>query len=166
MKHFLYLIIVIVALSIGSLFVLKSPNGKPWLQTADLINLQAISAQLSSVKNSITSKVQSFLHDDTDPQIYRWQDKQGVWHYSDSKSVNNKAWMKPDNLTVIPAIKPLKKVDVINEDKGKNTRSNVSEITSKPSRSNKVKDLINDTNNIQELMNNRTKIIDEQLSQQ
>lgn len=165
MKHFLYLIIVIVVFSIGSLFVLKSPNGQPWLKITDFINPQAISTQLSSVKNSVTSKVQSLLRDDTDPQIYRWQDEQGVWHYSDSKNANNKAWVKPDNLTVIPAIEPLKKVDVVNENRGENTSSNASNLTAKPARSNKVKDLINDTNNIQELMNNRTKIIDEQLKQ-
>lgn len=163
MKHFLYLMICILVLGIGSLFVLKSPTGKPWLKTADFVNLQVISTQLSSIKNSVTSKVQSVLRDDSDPQIYKWQDEQGVWHYSDSKNANSKAWIKPDNLTVIPAIKPLKKEKVINEKQHKNNDDKTIDVQS--SRIDKVKNLVNDANNVQTLMNNRTKMIDEQIKQ-
>jgi len=165
MKQFLYLIICIVVLGIGSLFVLKSPTGKPWLKTADFVDPQAISSQLSSVKNNVSNKVQSLLRDDSDPEIYKWQDAQGVWHYSDSKNADSKTWIKPNNLTVIPAIEPLKKENVTHTIKGEHSTMKTVELSTPSSRVDKIKNLMNDTNNVQELMNNRTKVIDKQLSQ-
>lgn len=161
MKKFVYLITLILILSIGSLFVLKSPKGKPWLNISDFYDFHAISQKAISIKNTVFNRAESLMNNESDPSIYKWQDEQGVWHYSDKKQPNGKVWIKPQNLTVIPAIEPLEKEEVKSYTSEK--KLNGSGLNTKSG--NKVKDLINDTNNVQELMNNRTKNIDKQLEQ-
>jgi len=160
MKHFLYLMIAISVLSIGSLFVLKSPNGQPWLKPSDFINPQAITTQFTSVKNSTINKANTLFHKETDSKVYQWQDEQGVWHYSDSPNANSHTWTKPNNLTVIPATKLTNQPNAAS--KSENT---LKKINAEPLSTNKVKKLMNDTHNVQQLMNNRTKVIDEHLNQ-
>lgn len=157
MKPFVYLITCILILSIGSLFVLKSPTGKPWLKVSDFFNPQAITKQANDFKTTVINKTKAVMKNDSDPTIYKWQDEQGVWHYSDSQQANGKEWVKPNNLTVIPAIKPLNKEEVVEKSPDK-------ELTQMNSTNgNKITQLINDTQNIQQIMNDRTKQIDEQL---
>lgn len=168
MKQFLYLMICIVALGLGSLFVLKKPDGQPWLNLSNFYNHQSVTQKVTGFKDTVVNKTNSLLNQGSnslssgeDPIIYKWQDEQGVWHYSDKKVENAKAWTKPENLTIIPAIKPLDKAEI----KSVKTSSKVEKISSASSQSNKIKDLINDTNNVQNIMDNRTKNIDNQLKE-
>jgi len=161
MKKFVYLITLLLILSIGSLFVLKSPKGKPWLNISDFYDAHAISKKAIDFKNTLFNRAGSLISEESDPSIYKWQDEQGIWHYSDKEQPNGKVWIKPQNLTVIPAIEPLEKEAVKSYTSEK--KLNGSELSTKSV--NKVKDLLNDTHNVQELMNNRTKNIDKQLEQ-
>lgn len=168
MKQFLYLIICIVILSLGSLFVLKKPNGQPWLNLSDFYNHQSVTQKVTNFKDTVVNKTNSLLNQESnllnsgeDPTIYKWQDEQGIWHYSDKKFENAKAWEKPENLTIIPAIQPIDK----NEYKRVKPSGNNENETLVPPQSNKIKDLINNANNVQNIMDNRTKNIDEQLKQ-
>jgi len=171
MKHFVYLILCILILSIGCLFFLKSPKGEPWLSVSDFYDTKVITQKITHFKNSFLDNTDSLLNDskslisdslngvNTEGAIYKWQDEKGTWHYSDTQQENSEAWIKPENLTVIPAIKPLSQKDTHSI---KDTKT-LKPIDKSDIKTNKVTELMNDVNNVQQLMDNRTKTIDEQL---
>lgn len=171
MKHFVYLIMCLLILSIGSLFVLKSPKGEPWLSVSDFYDHNVFAQKFTNFKNSILDNTDSLLNDSKslisdslnsesqDAPIYKWQDEKGTWHYSDKPQENSEAWIKPENLTVIPAIKPLVAEELHPEKVNKSNQASGSKSTNP----NKITELMNDVNNVQQLMDNRTKVIDEQL---
>ena len=171
MKHFVYLIMCLLMLSFVSLFVLKSPKGKPWLSVSDFYDHNVFAQKFTNFKNSILDNTDSLLNDSKslisdslnsesqDAPIYKWQDEKGTWHYSDKPQENSEAWIKPENLTVIPAIKPLSQKDTHSI---KDTKT-LKPIDKSDIKTNKVTELMNDVNNVQQLMDNRTKTIDEQL---
>lgn len=167
MKHFLYLLISIVVLGLGCLFVLKKPDGTTWLSTSDFYNKHKIVNEFQQIKNTVTNKVNTVFETTDSSQIYKWQDKQGVWHYSDKKQNaksgqkidNAKTWNKPNNLTVIPAIN----VNTLTQDIKNSTNKTSKEQPKTKGLSflpNKVNTLLKDTNNVQKLMDDRTKKID------
>lgn len=171
MKHFVYLIMCLLMLSFASLFVLKSPKGEPWLSVSDFYDHNVFAQKFTNFKNSILDNTDSLLNDSKslisdslnsesqDAHIYKWQDEKGTWHYSDKPQENSEAWIKPENLTVIPAIKPLapKEIEQNNDNKTFKPINNSAMST------NKVTELMNDVNNVQQLMDNRAKTIDAQL---
>ncbi len=160
MKFFLYLLMGVLALSLVGLFVLKKPNGEPWISVSDFTNTSKLTNQIDAIKTQAVSKAQSLLQSEpSNPTIYKWQDDKGVWHYSDKKAENNTSaeWDVPENMTVIPAIKPLPKKSNSKSDEPDKTKRTL------PQGSNKISTLINDANNVQAIMDNRTKKIDEQL---
>lgn len=159
MKKFAYLLVLITLLSIGSLFVLKSPKGESWLKVSDFYDLQTVYQEVNHLKTSVVSATKSLITHEPDESIYKWQDEQGVWHYSDKKQSNSNVWVKPENLTVLPALTPID----TNEENTFEPGKKVDGSTLLPNNNSKIKDLINNTNNVQELMNNRTKNIDKQL---
>jgi hypothetical protein len=161
MKKFVNLLVIILIFSMGSLFVLKSPKGEPWLNVSDFYDSQSIYQKTTDLKNTVMNKAKSLIYSEPEPSIYKWQDEQGVWHYSDKKQSNSNVWVKPENLTIIPAIKPIDK----KEDNTFEQDKKIDNSTLLPNNHNKIKDLINNTNNVQELMNNRTKNLDKQLEQ-
>lgn len=153
------MLICILILGVGSLFVFKNPNGEPWLKTSHFYNPQAISQKFNKTKQSVINSTRSLIDNTkTENAIYKWQDEGGVWHYSDQKKENGKVWIKPDNLTVIPAISTLK-----NDNKPVKTHKKTSFKAQSSSRVEQVKSLINDTNNVQGIMDNRTNQIDQHL---
>ena len=167
MKHFLYMLISILILGLGSLFVLKKPDGTTWLSTSDFYNKQKIVSKFNQTKNMINNKITSVFETTDSTQIYKWQDENGVWHYSDQKQsvksgqpVKNVAtWIKPNNLTVIPAIN----VNEVTKNIKKATNQNNNEQLKNEGKSiipSKVNTLFKDTNNVQSLMDTRTKEID------
>ena len=145
----------------GSLFVLKSPKGKPGLNVSDFYDSQSIYQKTTHLKNTVMNRIKSLIYSEPEPSIYKWQDEQGVWHYSDKKQLNSNVWVKPENLTVLPALTPID----TNEENTFEPSKKVDGSTLLPNNNSKIKDLINNTNNVQELMNNRTKNIDKQLEQ-
>mgnify|MGYP000630563410 CR=1 FL=1 len=187
MKQFLYLIICIVLLGFGGLFVLKQPNGSPWLSVNDFYNFQSVNQKITDFKKGVADQTQSLLNsdllnsdllsvvsiDENAHTIYKWQDQQGTWHYSDNKPDSNtelnnainitKVWIKPENLTVIPALKPVSnnRSDPANNNvQSKNYKSNL-----QLNHPHKLKTVVQDTLNVQAIMDNRTNRLDSQLKQ-
>jgi|GEM_PF-1377308 len=187
MKQFLYLTICIVLLGFGGLFVLKQPNGSPWLSVNDFYNFQSVNQKIIDFKKGVADQTQSLLNsdllksdllsaislDENAQTIYKWQDQQGTWHYSDSKPDNNtkpnnkinitKVWIKPENVMVIPAFKPASN-DTINPTYNNNQTKNYKSNTPL-NHPHKLKTVIQDTLNVQAIMDNRTNRLDNQLKQ-
>lgn len=103
MSSKLIVLCLILVLGVGGLFFLKSPNGTPWLSIDDLkpkhvtLDLPPSQSVTKSLKDSIDDLVSSTVKfserngakNSTDRPsekifVYRWQDEQGAWHFSDS----------------------------------------------------------------------------------
>lgn len=158
--------ICLVILSIGSLFVLKSPTGEPWLSTSNFYDSQAISTNITQFKHTIMNKIESLTSDQNtkinekpNANIYKWQDESGAFHYSDQGKSKDDAWVKPNNLTIMPAIEPLepKSIDVVSNKKSseKSAANNIN--------TSNVAELIADAKNVQNLLDNRKKEMDARL---
>jgi len=161
MKRFLYLMICLVSLSVGALFVLKNPNGQPWLNTSDFYNSQSISIKFTQLKNTIVDNVESLVNfkssnEDVDSNIYQWTDELGVTHYSDRSNGKDDAWIKPNNLTVMPSLKQKesKEIDPVIDNK----KINIDE-----TKNGDVTKLITKAKNIQKLVDDRQEKVDGQL---
>jgi hypothetical protein len=170
MKSASYFLIMIMLIAVGSLFVIKRPDGKPWLNGEAVV--QTIEAKIDSAKvegqqfiNSTTSAISSL--GDSKPSepttIYKWQDEQGVWHYSDKPNAFGDSQMvelDPNKITVMAA----EDTSILNNlnTKPKNEPMNpaIGLTTIKPG---EVKQLVEDAKNIQQLMDNRQKQLEEQI---
>jgi len=161
MKTFIYLLSCVLFICLGSLFFLKQPDGTAWLKVSDFDKSSSILSTVDDIKSTIVIKSKSLLESATPQEpIYKWQDEQGVWHYSDTQQSGAEIYKTPDNLTVIPAEKTVP-VSVKNN-KAMEAKKNGNE-QSKSEKSNKVDTLIKDAKGIQQLMDDRTKKIDENL---
>lgn len=167
MKIFVYLLSCVLLISIGSLFVIKKPDGTTWISLDDFSPKTSLIDKAKAFKKNIVSKTKALINIEEDPRtIYKWKDEKGVWHYSDKqldKSINqennlSEVWDIPNNLTVIPAEPPFIKSKKIDTHK-----SNTDSVVSNLEKNNKINALINDAKGVQELMGQRTKIIDENL---
>lgn len=96
MKIFIKLMILALVLSYASLFVIKKPDGTP-IRTLDSLkpdlNFSGLSEGLSESVDSVRNIISTETQDTTGntmqvevqkKQLYRWQDENGVWNYSDS----------------------------------------------------------------------------------
>lgn len=96
MKIFIKLMILALVLSYASLFVIKKPDGTP-IRTLDSLkpdlNFSGLSEGLSESVDSVRNIISTETQDTTgntmqvevqQKQLYRWQDENGVWNYSDS----------------------------------------------------------------------------------
>ena len=72
MKRPIFIMLVLVAIAFAGPMVLKKPDGTPFLESPwDLFSVD------SKVPSSIGSGINS------SQSFYKWQDENGTWHYSD-----------------------------------------------------------------------------------
>ena len=164
MKFFIYVITCLLIIAFLGLFIVKKPNGETWLTINDLLpdkiiiadKIEPISEQLSAVYQRITA---STNHQSDDVKIYRWQDKNGHWGYSDqpnSSTENEEVRFYPDDVIVLPALSSSEN----NLSGSKKTEHTIQETSLTPS-TNKVLELYKDANNVQNLINERQQNLSE-----
>lgn len=114
MKYFTYLTISILTIAVVSLFYLKNPNGQPWL-SKPLVSekLNTAKHQLVAFSNSVfdtvdgsIKKVAENMTPRSENKIYKWQDEQGLWHFSDAPrnyGSSEEVKLNSKNITVIVA---------------------------------------------------------------
>lgn len=119
MKYFTYLATSVMVIALISLFYLKKPNGQPWLTSSLIKNesfsikdkvvalssntFEQLTLELKKVGDKITS---SPLASDSQSKIYKWQDEQGQWHFSDVPNKNGKSievHLDPADINVVVA---------------------------------------------------------------
>ena len=124
MKYFTYLVVSIMILAVLSLFYLKKPDGQAWLSISSMsekslqISDQVLSTSsntlnqaLNSVKQASNSLATSIYNDTADEEIagnkiYKWQDDNGQWHYSDSPNPHGDSIefiLDPKHITIVKA---------------------------------------------------------------
>lgn len=91
MKLILFSLVALVVLGVGGLFVLKSPNGEPWLSFEDFKPdtraIESLRPNLEGVleKDWSLGGAESKQSSQSKPvEVYRWQQADGTWVYSDS----------------------------------------------------------------------------------
>jgi len=170
MKPFFYLLSALLILALAGLFVLKQPNGQPWLSVADFAsNTQPIYDKLKSMWREVLTHVDdivdegdSLLNEQEKTKVYRWKDSQGNWSYSDepiSSDSLEEVSLNPDDITVMPAF-----VSPKTESKALTTGKNQAPAASLlPVSPQNALDLYEDANNVQQLMDNRAKTLQKAL---
>ncbi len=170
MKIFYYLAIGLLILSCAGLFVLKRPDGGAWLNLADIIT--PIKTKLQMLQSDVANKIRKSTSSVGEQQsktveVFRWQDGKGEWHFSDkkgsdNKSANNNAQKIAIKTTNVMSIK-VEQVDNKPIEKEHSEQSSAN----KPLQSSlsKIPTLIDDAQNVQTLMDERTKQLDKAIEQ-
>ncbi|MFC3033683.1 DUF4124 domain-containing protein [Pseudoalteromonas fenneropenaei] len=171
MKYASYFFILLMLVAVASLFMLKRPDGKTWLSFSALSesSQQMFDEQLHTLKQSSATLLEQAksVVDSNDnsaqqpnPTIYSWQDAQGVWHYSDRPNPAGPSQtleLDPSRITVIPAESQLPAAQVKSSTPAK---SDIGLTTLNPQA---IKQTLQDAKNVQQLMDERQKQIEEQL---
>jgi len=110
MKYFTYLAVSVMIIAVISLFYLKKPNGETWLSTSVVINesQQIKDKIISFTSNTFEQAVSSVSNtpSTTRSKIFKWQDQQGQWHFSDTPHPNGKSVevkLDPKDINVVVA---------------------------------------------------------------
>ncbi|MBH0072313.1 DUF4124 domain-containing protein [Pseudoalteromonas sp. NZS127] len=110
MKYFTYLAVSVMIIAVISLFYLKKPNGETWLSTSVVSNQsQQIKDKIISLtSNTFEQAVNSVSNTSstTRSKIFKWQDQQGQWHFSDTPHPNGKSVevkLDPKDINVVVA---------------------------------------------------------------
>ncbi|WMN58430.1 DUF4124 domain-containing protein [Pseudoalteromonas xiamenensis] len=169
MKSASYFLIMILLIGLGSLFVLKRPDGKPWLSFEQIEETtsrkaNAMSYEGKQLLQKAAQKVQSVADSlsDNSGKIYKWQDEQGVWHYSDrpnARGGSEEVILDPNKITVMSA-EDTSVLGGLSTPKNEPMKSPLGLTTISPA---SVKQLVDDANNVQKLMDERQKKLDEAL---
>ncbi|TAA48072.1 DUF4124 domain-containing protein [Corallincola spongiicola] len=109
MKKYLTLLVLLIVCACAGPFFIKGPDGKPLLTTATIFP-QDQSTVWRYWKNRIllsfkmlSRQAQEKLGVEADaPNVYRWQDEQGNWHYGDAEA-GNKAGAQTEQVKLKPA---------------------------------------------------------------
>lgn len=119
MKYFTYLAMSVMIIAVTLLFFIKKPNGQPWLSTSVIYSesieikdemVALSSGALDSITLAITTaneKITGATFELENPKpIYKWQDGQGQWHFSDVPNKNGKSEvvkLNPADINVVVA---------------------------------------------------------------
>lgn len=147
------LMMVSLVLGMAGLFVIKKPDGTPWLTINEFLpNSQSISVITENMSQTL-EKVSPPNNDSKENQhsIYRWRDNNGNWQFSDKppEGVNAQALQVSGNL---------------NRDLAEDSQSaSATDTGEKPTPStpitafsnSKIQQLIEDTHKAKQLMENR-----------
>lgn len=168
MKYASYLFIMMMLVGLASLFIIKRPDGKPYL-SVDMIfgkAQQEANALLDKSKRELNDAVNSAkgMMDGEAPSasqatIYKWQDAKGNWHYSDRPNtrVNSQVHtLDPTKITIMAA----ENTDILNE-KTQNADGLEGKGGINSMSPNEVKKLVQDAQNVQKLMDQRAKQLDD-----
>jgi hypothetical protein len=162
---------VLVA-GLAGLFVLKKPDGSPWLSVdAFMSDTQTIGSNMRDLMNKVknttaNSEENTSNNNNRNKSIYRWKDVKGQWQFSDIPPTDQVAEtiLVSGNLNKDIAEKYTppeeKTVETNNNEDDQSQNANIMPTTLSPE---KISKLINDTKNIQKLMDDRSTQLNKQL---
>lgn len=181
MKLFVYLLSALFIFAIAGLFVIKMPDGKSLLSVEKVKSTAqswwlSTSSEFSSIEGKVVrgyneaSKVISDNVGDNDAiEYYRWQDEQGTWHYSDKKvehpSIEKVAY-EPNRVNVLPAVKVEPSQAEMQADTAQSSskKTHANNTKDEENEVNKVLTLINDAKNVQTILDDRKKQLDQAIA--
>ncbi len=152
------------------LFYLKRPDGQPWLtvdgiatQTSEaskqIVSLsQAALAEAINTTSQQATKLTAELKGDQITRVYKWQDTQGQWHFSDKPNPNGdskQVVLNPSDITVIEA--ETLPADSMNNSGPSSTNKSLLNVYNPK----KVEQLFKDAQNIEKTLEQRSKQLEE-----
>ncbi|RZG09686.1 DUF4124 domain-containing protein [Pseudoalteromonas sp. CO348] len=174
MKAASYLMIMIMLVALASLFVLKRPDGKPWLNVSSLTNkveqqVTELTDQGVTVLDKVKTHTKELVSDDTQQptsgvQVYRWRDAKGQWHYSDKPNPNGESQhyqLDERKITVIAA----EDTSILNKQSEQAVSKEAASALPTALNPKAVKQVMEDAKNIQQLMDDRTKQLEKALEE-
>jgi len=111
-KLIIKLLLILVIGAVAAPLFIKGPDGQPLMQVSDLIPAEVLPETLVKTlgisPSSTSSQSSSSPSSSTQPgsAIYRWQDDNGQWHYSDKAPAHTQSesvTLQPVN--TVPALK-------------------------------------------------------------
>ena len=168
MKIFVKLLVLLLVLGLAAPFIMKRPDGRPWMALPDVLpDTGAASAIVSRYWSGLRDRFNTpefSVGTDTGPtQVYKWRDSAGNWQYSDKPNpagASETLWVDPNSnlvqATVVP--EPPKKPKIADEVTAQDGKIGVPlPLTVQPGQ---VSTLIQDARQVQELMNGRQQTLD------
>ena len=172
MKIFIKLVCVILVLGLAGPFIMRAPNGEPYLDYRNFVpNLSSLKSRWDSVElpsldgDNGSGEVSDSRDINTwgKTRVFRWQDEEGVWQYSDSPPPDTDAevmWFDPNENIVLG-----QSVETVEEEAETETENDAQApgfelplpLTVAPS---EVSKLIEDTKQVQELMQQRNEMLE------
>jgi len=158
----------VLLLSAAGLFVMKRPDGQTWLSLNEVTpDLQQTKFEVKQFSKDAIKTIKNVFNDESEEvnknvTVYRWKDEKGNWHFSDKPNEKTeKVILDSSKITVLPSFKKDANKTEITSNKNESSFSIPTPTTIAPD---KIKDLIQDANNIQNLIDNREKQISESLN--
>jgi len=160
-----YMMIMVMLIGVASLFVIKRPDGQPYLSIDAIFNKVENDTQslLDESKRHLNKAVDYAKQATTDesqttkqPTIYKWQDENGNWIYSDQpnpKGNSQTHQLDPSKVTIMAA----EDTSILYKDKQAAESESLKANAMNPQ---DVKELMKNTKNIQKLMDDRQKQLD------
>lgn len=133
-------------------FILKKPDGTPWLSLADI----------TRQTDQGIKEVQSVLPSKQTTQMFKWQDKEGRWHFSDQPSDQYQS----REVTLDAAYNQMKHIELPDGFGGQNNKTEEQQgsqdgssvpLTTAPLE--KVPDMLKEIEKVQDRMEERQKIL-------
>lgn len=165
MRLFLTLLILLLVIALAAPYVLKRPDGQPWMDASELSPDIQVNGSYEKAKLELYRWWHGIRRDlfsdrkSGKTRAYRWQDSEGNWHLSDTPNPAGTAeelWVDP-NVNLMPAT-PLP--EVTEEDKN-TTQGDASSVplpmTVSPGQAQK---LMQDAQKIQGLVDKRHEQLD------
>ena len=159
----------LLALGMAGLFVVKKPDGTPWLNIKDFLPDQSSITEISQTANKALKNAESSIgHPDSNKistagKIYRWKDQQGNWQFSDTPPEN----LPAETMQVSGNLnRDLAEPATVNKEKPEATSPSSTAVPSTSPLSafspEKVQKLMEDTEKVKSLMENREKHLNQQ----
>jgi hypothetical protein len=153
MKRPILIMSVLVAIAFAGPMLMKKPDGTPFMESP--LDLFSTSTTGSQNNDTSTSASHSF---------YKWQDEDGTWHYSDQPKEGQKVETVTvnTNTNLIQGLRIEKKKELVVEEKKTEPKAETSNLPlpmTVPME--KVSKMLDDANNMQQVMDNRTKQIEQ-----
>jgi len=154
LKFFSFLLV----LGFAGLFVMKNPDGQPWLSADDF--LPDISLSNIFPKNLFASDIGA---SDSAVSVYRWRNAQGQWEFSDIPPEDLEAERMTLSTNANRDLYTSAKEKPAEEKspKGPSVADRLSPTTVSPA---KIATLVSDAEGVQKLLNDRKQTMDETLS--
>ena len=167
MKLYVRFLAFVLVLGVVGLFVLKRPDGSPWLDyKAMMPDWQSMKYQVESSVTEMTQEAAKISGSENtgEVKVYRWKGPDGAWVFSDSPPVQgdvDEVWVDP-NQNLIQGI-DLSKPDTVDAETQEAASPSLPlPMTVAPGQ---VKKLMEDARGVQDLMDQRQQALEQQLSE-
>ncbi len=160
-KFFCFLLV----LGFAGLFVLKKPDGTPWLSLDSIIPDLSIGSIKDTIDDAMPEQV---LGGNDSVPVYRWKDAEGNWQFSDAPPPESQAaeqiMVGTDvNRDLAPVFTPRPAETASPKKSGKAILIKDSPLSPTTISPDKISKLVDDAKNVQNLVDDRQKQLDDAL---